>query len=57
MPMYTYYCHACDRDQEQIKPIAKRDTALCSTCGHRVYRKVDVPGMVWSPTKSGGNHS
>lgn len=57
MPMYTYYCYQCDVEHEQVKLIAERDNATCPVCSNHVIRKLDVPGMVWSPTKSGGNHS
>ena len=57
MPMYTYHCSKCDTRQEQMLSIPYRDEAYCIECGFPVTRLVDAPGMVWSPTKSGGNHS
>jgi putative FmdB family regulatory protein len=57
MPMYTYYCDECDATLERIRTIQDRDTAVCENCGHWLDRQIDKPGMVWSPTRSGGNHS
>jgi putative FmdB family regulatory protein len=57
MPMYTYHCPACNRTQERVIPISRRDDCWCADCEVHMDRKIDRPGMVWSPTKSGGNHS
>jgi putative FmdB family regulatory protein len=57
MPMYTYLCSMCGTEQEQILPIERRDDAYCVKCKCPVSRQVDRPGMVWAPTKSGGNHA
>jgi len=57
MPMYTYYCYGCDLSMEHVVPIDLRDDYWCQFCELKLERKIDKPGMVWSPTKSGGNHS
>ena len=54
MPLYTYYCQACDSDKERIISISKRDKQYCEECGYSLVRNIDSPGMVWSPTRNGG---
>lgn len=53
MPMYTYYCMACDKDFEKLMKMEQRDEALCSICGNRLVRGLDRPGLVWAPTRGG----
>lgn len=36
-----------------ISSIAERDNQFCS-CGEKMERQMDVPGMVWAPTASSG---
>jgi len=55
MPIYTYYCPACDIDCEKMVAMQNRDGALCDNCGYRLIRGIDRPGMVWSPTRNGGH--
>ena len=55
MPIYTYYCNTCDKQHEQMMPIELRDSIVCPSCGYRLIRKIDRPGMVWSPTRNGGH--
>ena len=55
MPLYTYYCNTCDKEHEQMMPIELRDSIVCPSCGYRLIRKIDRPGMVWSPTRNGGH--
>lgn len=57
MPMYTYYCKACDSDKEMLSKIADRDNQICSDCGHRLVRGLDKPGMVWAPTRGGSGYA
>lgn len=54
MPLYTYYCSACDEGTEKIVSIDSRDSQMCESCGYRLVRNLDRPGMVWSPTRNGG---
>jgi putative FmdB family regulatory protein len=54
MPLYTYYCKACDAGFELIAKIDQRDDQMCEKCGYRLVRNLDRPGMVWSPTRNGG---
>lgn len=54
MPLYTYYCPACDSDVEVMSSIEKRDSQMCEVCGYHLVRNIDRPGMVWSPTRNGG---
>ena len=54
MPLYTYYCQACDKGIELITSIDARDSQMCEFCGYRLIRNLDRPGMVWSPTRNGG---
>lgn len=55
MPMYSYGCLVCDRDFEKIVDLNSRDSVLCDKCGNRAIRKIDRPGLVWSPTRNGGH--
>ncbi len=54
MPIYTYTCLNCDIDSELICNISARDNQMCQGCGSRLFRSIDRPGMVWSPTRNGG---
>jgi len=54
MPLYTYYCPACDIGSEMIVSINNRDNKMCESCGYKLVRALDRPGMVWSPTRNGG---
>ena len=54
MPLYTYYCPACDTGFELITSIDSRDNQMCESCGYKLIRNLDRPGMVWSPTRNGG---
>lgn len=54
MPLYTFYCKACDFDIELITSISLRDSQTCEKCGYMLVRNIDRPGMVWSPTRNGG---
>jgi len=54
MPMYTYYCMACDQDFEKLIKMEMRDQAMCESCGNRLIRGLDRPGLVWAPTSSKG---
>ena len=54
MPTYSYTCIQCDKDLERMTKIDYRDSQFCDTCGFRLSRTIDKPGMVWSPTRNGG---
>ena len=54
MPTYSYYCLACDQDTSKFCKIERRDDQICRSCGNRLVRQIDKPGMVWSPTRNGG---
>jgi len=54
MPTYTYTCINCDKTVEQMVKMEHRDDAFCDTCGYKLIRGIDRPGMVWSPTRNGG---
>lgn len=54
MPLYSYYCMACDKGLDRLSSIAHRDDQMCEECGFRLLRGIDRPGMVWSPTRNGG---
>jgi putative FmdB family regulatory protein len=54
VPLYTYYCPACDTGFELITSIDSRDNQMCESCGYKLVRGLDRPGMVWSPTRNGG---
>lgn len=54
MPLYTYWCPACDTDQEKQCRIADRDYQKCNECGNRMIRAIDIPGGVWAPTSGKG---
>lgn len=54
MPLYSYYCAACDEASDRLSSIDRRDQQMCSECGFRLLRGIDKPGMVWSPTRNGG---
>lgn len=54
MPIYTYSCINCDKDEERITNISSRDDQSCEDCGYKLFRSIDRPGMVWSPTRNGG---
>lgn len=55
MPMYTQKCNTCDHTLTRISKIDDRDSQVCDTCGNPLQRQMDVPGMVWSPTRNGGH--
>jgi putative FmdB family regulatory protein len=57
MPLYTYTCMECNEDHEIIQKIENRDNALCPSCGHRLVRNIDRPGMVWAPTRGGSGYA
>jgi putative FmdB family regulatory protein len=57
MPLYTYYCPKCDKSKEYFSSIAERDEPKhCAECDNALFRMIDRPGMVWSPTSTGGSH-
>lgn len=56
MPQYTQYCEDCESTIVKISSIAARDEQVCDTCGKPMRRKMDVPGMVWAPSSTGGGH-
>jgi putative FmdB family regulatory protein len=53
MPLYTYTCMDCNESYEIIQKIENRDNAMCPSCGYRLIRSIDRPGMVWAPTRGG----
>lgn len=55
MPAYTYSCKTCDEIVEKIVSIERRDMVKCSKCQSKLVRKIDRPGLVWSPTRNGGH--
>lgn len=55
MPIYTYQCIECNVETTLIAKIEERNDQQCSTCGNKLNRKIDAPGMVWSPTRNGGH--
>lgn len=52
MPLYSYVCENCGLEDERIVYIANRDEQRCSQCTTLLTRKIDRPGLVWSPTAS-----
>lgn len=54
MPLYSYYCKTCDEVIEKMASISLRDEQSCVKCDTDLQRKIDSPGMVWSPTRNGG---
>ncbi len=54
MPLYTYWCPACDTDQEKQSTIAERDNQKCEPCGNRMIRAIDIPRGVYAPTSGKG---
>lgn len=54
MPIYTYTCVTCDQESEKMIPVSDRDIQMCATCGYKLIRNMDRPGLVWSPTRNGG---
>ena len=55
MPTYTYYCEQCDINLEKMMKMQERDHAHCDKCNGTLKRKLDKPGMVWSPTRNNGH--
>jgi putative FmdB family regulatory protein len=55
MPIYTYFCKHCNREQEKITSISVRDNIFCTDCEMKMDRLLDTPGMVWSPTRNNGH--
>ena len=55
MPIYTYSCKTCDKTVEKNVSMERRDMVNCSECGYKLVRKIDRPGLVWSPTRNGGH--
>ena len=54
MPIYTYSCKTCDKTMEKTVAMERRDMLKCE-CGSKLVRKIDKPGLVWSPTRNGGH--
>jgi len=59
MPLYTYYCQKCPDEgnpsyefERRVK-IQDRDGQYCSY-GHKLVRKLDFTGSVYSQTANGG---
>jgi len=58
MPTYTYKCPSCVVDFTLLMvPIEERDFQFCEVCTTKLVRTVAFTGSVWSPSKSGSNHS
>ena len=55
MPIYTYSCKTCDETVEKTVAIERRDMVKCFKCNSKLVRKIDKPGLVWSPTRNGGH--
>ncbi len=54
MPMYEYKCETCEKVEDVIVSIDKRDDEmLCSECEGKVFRVLTAPGLVWAPTAGG----
>jgi putative FmdB family regulatory protein len=54
MPMYEYKCGSCEKTEDVIVSIDKRDEPmLCSDCDGEVFRVLSAPGLVWAPTAGG----
>lgn len=55
MPTYTYTCKDCTITiEKRVKMENRNDEAYCDACGGILSRKLDRPGMVWSPTRNNG---
>jgi putative FmdB family regulatory protein len=54
MPLYTFTCMQCDKDEERIVKIAERDCQRCERCGNRLIRPIDFQGGVYAPTSGKG---
>jgi len=58
MPTYAYHCDNCEVDHTLLMvPIEERDLQQCPICTRLLVRKMAFTGSVWSPSKSGSNHS
>ena len=55
MPIYTYMCTSCNVESALLVKIEDRNNQECSVCSKKLERKIDAPGMVWSPTRNGGH--
>jgi putative FmdB family regulatory protein len=55
VPIYSYRCTVCEVDLDRITSISVRDEQNCSDCNSKLIRGIDLPGMVWSPTRNGGH--
>lgn len=55
MPIYTYKCEVCHTEEERMVYIDYRNSQTCKQCGLTLRRKVDRPGLVWSPTRNNGH--
>lgn len=55
MPTYTYECLTCKTLTEKNIKMEQRDEAKCDSCNSLLKRKLDKPGMVWSPTRNNGH--
>lgn len=54
MPLYTYTCKECPLNEfERMVRIESRDQQHCGN-GHKLERKVDFTGAVYSATANGG---
>lgn len=57
MPIYDYYCLACDRGSEENVPIRERDYPQKCVCGHLKWRLLSFKGSVWAPSARNGGQA
>ena len=59
MPIYEYFCQACDRDFEEIKAYKDRDRVTCPDCDGKVDIKISTFDWKWFNkfTKDGEGYS
>lgn len=56
MPLYEYYCQACEVSHEVRHSIHQTDPAVCPDCSQPMTREITVPLMIISKEGGLANH-
>ncbi len=55
MPVYSFYCEKCSKEFEIITVRAEWKDIRCRTCGSKVKKLMDAPGMIDIKGYNAGN--
>lgn len=54
MPIYVYECKGCERVEEKLRSVSKRDDLVsCADCDGDMARAMSKVGRVWGPSRNG----